>query len=104
MDARHRRRTGLQQVNRVTSWLAGGAVVVCGAFVGLLARPAAGAGHANHPALPSSSPSTTGPTLGSSGDGSGAIDDGGAPVVQPSPPTQAPVSASGGSQVTTGAS
>ena len=45
MDARTRSR-GLTRVNRLTGWLAGGAVVASGAFVALLAHPHASSGAA----------------------------------------------------------
>ena len=55
MDARTRSR-GFARVNRLTGWLAGGAVVVSGAFVALLAHP-----HASSGAAGTSTP-TTAPT------------------------------------------
>jgi hypothetical protein len=38
--SRHRRRRGLERLSRLTGWLTGAALVGCGAFAALLARPA----------------------------------------------------------------
>ncbi len=55
MDARTRSR-GLARVNRLTGWLAGGAVVVSGAFVALLAHPQARSGAASRPSTNPTTP------------------------------------------------
>jgi hypothetical protein len=102
MDPRHRRRAGLRQVNRLTGWLVGGAVVACGAFAGLLARPSIGTSSARTVPPPAGA-TTTVPTYGPQDGSSGVGDDGGA-VAPLSPPVQAPSPTSGASQVTTGAS
>ncbi|HVN50388.1 MAG TPA: hypothetical protein VMT43_03090 [Acidimicrobiales bacterium] len=100
MDPRHARSRGLRQVNRVTSWLVGGALVASGGFVALLARPHSTA--AGRATAGSGAGVTT--TLDPFGGGGGAVDDGG-PAAQPlNPPVQPPLPSASQGQVSTGAS
>jgi hypothetical protein len=105
MDARRHRSRGLARVNRLTGWLAGGALVASGAFVALLAHPHAsssasqpsGSAGATSPVAPTTS---VDPYAGGYSDGSG-----GAVTPAPlNPPVQIPQQSSQQAQVSTGAS
>jgi len=102
MDARRHRSKGLARVNRLTGWLAGGALVASGAFMALLAHPHASAGSAKPATGPvggSASPGVTaGPTttvdpFAGSGlsDGSGVSDGSNGDGSVATAPLQAPV-------------
>jgi hypothetical protein len=119
MDARRRRSRGLTQINRLTAWVAGGALVASGGFVALLARPS------THPAPTApangstgAGPSVTAPPTGATtvdpnatdpvgGSSDGGYQDGSGATVAPTPinpPVQVPRPSSRQAQVTTGAS
>jgi hypothetical protein len=100
MDARHRRTQGLARVNRLTGWLAGGALVVTGGFAALLAQPR------SHTAAPPTGPvgSGVGATSGSSTAGTQGASAGQASQQPLSPPDVSPQPAQSQSQVSTGAS
>jgi len=99
MDPRRARTQGLQRVSRLTAWMAGGAVVVSGAFVALLARPHLSTAQTRTP-LGAGGATTTLDPFG----GGGSVDDGGAAAQPLNPPVQAPLPSAGPAQVSSGAS
>jgi hypothetical protein len=103
VDPRHARSRGLQRVNRLTGWLAAGALAVSGAFVALLARPHTTAA-ASHPPAGSGAGEVTTTTLDPyAGQYGGSVDGGGS--AQPlAPPTQAPLPTVNQGQVSSGGS
>ncbi len=101
MDPRRARTHGLQRVNRLTGWLAGGAMVASGAFVALLARPHAtsAASHAPTGSVGAGVTTTLDPYAPDGGSGYGGA------VAQPlSPPAQVPVPSPSQGQVSSGGS
>ena len=104
VDPRHARSRGLQRVNRLTGWLAAGALAVSGAFVALLARPHATSA-ASHPHLGSGVGQVTTTTLDPfAGQDGGPVDDGGVSTQPLAPPTQAPLPTVNQGQVSSGGS
>ena len=115
MDARRQRSRGLDQINRLTGWLAGGALVASAAFVALLARPStspastppssrSGPADTGVTAPPVSSATTVDPNVAGSVDGNGDGTSGSVAPAPLNPPVQAPRQSSRQAQATTGAS
>jgi len=107
MDARGHRSRGLARVNRLTGWLAGGALVASGAFVAMLAHPHASSSASQRSgSAGATSPGATAPvgpttSLDPYGDGSGGASVAPAPL---NPPVQIPQQSYSQSQVSSGAS